>query len=85
MSDSDIFNSCRFVNLMEGNIWIESEGLGKGSTAIFFVKLGFPSRLNGSRLPHMRVPAKLGQTKFPGLKVVVVDDNGFVMHAYLVI
>ncbi|CAI9274434.1 unnamed protein product [Lactuca saligna] len=66
----------RFVNLMEGNIWIESEGLGKGSTAIFFVKLGFPGRLNGSRLPHMRVPAKLGQTKFPGLKVVVVDDNG---------
>lgn len=66
----------RFVNLMEGNIWIESEGLGKGSTAIFFVKLGFPGRLNGSRLTHTRVPSKLGQTKFPGLKVVVVDDNG---------
>lgn len=66
----------RFVNLMEGNIWIESEGLGKGSTAIFFVKLGFPGRLNGSRLPHTRLPTKLAQSKFPGLKVLVVDDNG---------
>ncbi|XP_062172388.1 uncharacterized protein LOC133877942 isoform X1 [Alnus glutinosa] len=25
----------RFVNLMEGHIWLESEGLGKGSTASF--------------------------------------------------
>ncbi|GER24712.1 ethylene receptor [Striga asiatica] len=29
----------RFVNLMGGNIWIESEGLGKGSTFTFVVKL----------------------------------------------
>ncbi|XP_031287980.1 ethylene response sensor 1-like [Pistacia vera] len=30
----------RFVNLMGGHIWIESEGLNKGSTATFVVKLG---------------------------------------------
>lgn len=61
---------------MEGNILVESEGVGKGSTAIFYVKLGFPARLNESRLPHMRLPPKLGQTSFPGLKVLVIDDNG---------
>lgn len=66
----------RFVNLMEGNIWIESEGVGKGATAIFYVKLGFPARVNESRLPHMRIPPKLGQTSFTGLKVLVIDDNG---------
>nr|UPN65599.1 ethylene receptor [Lonicera macranthoides] len=30
----------RFVNLMGGHIWIESEGLGKGSTVAFIIKLG---------------------------------------------
>ncbi|KAJ0910225.1 putative histidine kinase response regulator and transcription factor RR-A-type family [Helianthus annuus] len=65
----------RFVNLMEGNIWIESEGAGKGSTAIFYVKLGYPPRLNESRLPYTRLLPKFGQT-FPGLKVIVIDDKG---------
>ncbi|XP_044493688.1 probable ethylene response sensor 1 isoform X2 [Mangifera indica] len=32
--------SRRFVNLMGGHIWIESEGLDKGSTVTFLVKLG---------------------------------------------
>ncbi|KAF6167376.1 hypothetical protein GIB67_020682 [Kingdonia uniflora] len=36
--------SKRFLSLMEGHIWIESEGLGKGSTATFFVKLGIAER-----------------------------------------
>uniref|UniRef100_A0A5B6ZDI1 Ethylene receptor n=1 Tax=Davidia involucrata TaxID=16924 RepID=A0A5B6ZDI1_DAVIN len=67
----------RFVNLMEGNIWIESEGLGKGCTAIFIVKLGIPERVNESKLPFVpMVPAIHGQTNFPGLKVLVMDDNG---------
>ncbi|URE33086.1 Ethylene receptor [Musa troglodytarum] len=30
----------RFVSLMEGQIWLESEGIGKGCTATFIVKLG---------------------------------------------
>lgn len=30
----------RFISLMEGHIWLESEGAGKGCTATFIVKLG---------------------------------------------
>ncbi|CAN4104349.1 unnamed protein product [Withania somnifera] len=65
----------RFVNLMEGHIWIESEGLGKGSTAIFMVKLVIPGRLNESKLRFM--PRLHMQMTFQGLKVLVMDDNGF--------
>ncbi|XVF79306.1 hypothetical protein PTKIN_Ptkin14bG0211000 [Pterospermum kingtungense] len=67
----------RFVNLMEGHIWIESEGLGKGCTAIFIVKLGIPERLNESKLSLMpKVLTNHGPTAFPGLKVLVMDENG---------
>ncbi|KAK8300147.1 hypothetical protein V6Z12_D05G368400 [Gossypium hirsutum] len=67
----------RFVNLMEGHIWIESEGLGKGCTAILIVKLGMPERVNESKLPYMpKMPTNHGQTAFPGLKVLVMDENG---------
>ncbi|MBA0579989.1 ethylene receptor isoform X2 [Gossypium raimondii] len=67
----------RFVNLMEGHIWIESEGLGKGCTAIFMVKLGIPERSNEPKLPFMpKVPTNHGPTAFPGLKVLVMDENG---------
>ncbi|KAI3457561.1 hypothetical protein Pfo_014224 [Paulownia fortunei] len=66
----------RFVNLMEGNIFIESEGLGRGSTAIFIVKLGIPGRSNESKLPFVH-KGQGNQVKpnFSGLKVVVMDDN----------
>ncbi|XP_022749358.1 ethylene receptor-like isoform X2 [Durio zibethinus] len=68
----------RFVNLMEGHIWIESEGLGKGCTAIFIVKLGIPGCLNESKLPIMpRMSTTIhSQIAFPGLKVLVMDENG---------
>ncbi|KAF6134199.1 hypothetical protein GIB67_013596 [Kingdonia uniflora] len=36
--------SKRFLSLMEGHIWIESEGLGKGCTATFLVKIGIAER-----------------------------------------
>ncbi|KAL2472748.1 Ethylene receptor 1 [Forsythia ovata] len=69
--------SKRFVNLMEGHIWIESEGLGKGSTAIFVVKLGIPGRSHESILPFVpKVPENRVPTKFLGLKVVLMDENG---------
>lgn len=62
---------------MEGHIWIESEGVGKGSTAIFIVKLGIPGRLNESKLPFTAgLPANHMQMTFQGLKVLVMDDNG---------
>ncbi|KAK4342174.1 hypothetical protein RND71_037990 [Anisodus tanguticus] len=67
----------RFVNLMEGHIWIESEGLGKGSTAIFIVKLAIPGRTE-SKLPFMpKLPSNHMQQTSKGLKVLVMDDNGF--------
>ncbi|KAK0581056.1 hypothetical protein LWI29_009410 [Acer saccharum] len=37
--------SRRFVNLMGGHMWIESEGLDKGSTVTFLVKLGICNNL----------------------------------------
>lgn len=66
----------RFVNLMEGQIWVESEGIGRGSTAVFFVKLGIPSRSNESKLSILQKGAG-NQVKpiFSGLKVIVMDDN----------
>lgn len=67
----------RFVNLMEGNIWIESEGLGKGCTAIFVVKLGSPERSNGAMVPFASRPlVNHIQSSFGGLKVLIMDENG---------
>ncbi|KAG6434521.1 hypothetical protein SASPL_106158 [Salvia splendens] len=66
----------RFVNLMEGHIWIESDGPGRGSTVIFIVKLGIPARLNESKLPFLhKAPGNQIELNFSGLKVVVMDDN----------
>ncbi|PIA33023.1 hypothetical protein AQUCO_04200042v1 [Aquilegia coerulea] len=69
--------SKRFINLMEGNIWIESEGLAKGCTAIFIVKLRIADNLSYSE--HRLLPtaqANHCQANFLGLKVLVMDDNG---------
>lgn len=71
----------RFVNLMEGHIWVESDGPGRGSTAIFIVKLGTPGRLNDSKVPFVQKgPGNQAKPNFSsGLKVVVMDDNRFVI------
>ncbi|XP_021728671.1 ethylene receptor-like [Chenopodium quinoa] len=67
----------RFVSLMEGSIWIESEGLGKGCTAVFVVKLGSPDRSNGAVVPFAPNPlANHIQSSFSGLKVLIMDENG---------
>ncbi|KGN61222.1 hypothetical protein Csa_006113 [Cucumis sativus] len=67
----------RFVNLMEGHIWLESEGLGKGCTATFIVKLGIAEQSNESKLPFTsKIHENSIHTSFPGLKVLVMDDNG---------
>ncbi|KAF8392645.1 hypothetical protein HHK36_022994 [Tetracentron sinense] len=44
----------RFVNLMEGQIWIESDGLDKGCTATFVVKLGVCNNPNESSAQQPR-------------------------------
>ncbi|XP_031485646.1 ethylene receptor-like [Nymphaea colorata] len=68
----------RFVTLMGGQIWLESEGLGKGSTAIFIVKLGISQNSNEclsqivSRTPLNFRPDKAR------LQVLGADDNDVV-------
>ena len=70
-------DSIRFVNLMGGHIWVESEGIGKGSTAVFIVKLGIPESSNEYKLPFLpKMAVNHSQINFPGLKVLVMDDNG---------
>ncbi|KAL6570567.1 mitochondrial 2-enoyl thioester reductase [Orobanche gracilis] len=53
----------RFVNLMEWHIWIESEGVGRGSIGIFIVKLGFSGRSNESKLPIIHSHVESFQAK----------------------
>uniref|UniRef100_A0A0A9GPE7 histidine kinase n=1 Tax=Arundo donax TaxID=35708 RepID=A0A0A9GPE7_ARUDO len=36
----------RFVSLMEGHVWVDSEGVGKGCTATFVAKLGVCENTN---------------------------------------
>lgn len=77
-----VFCMIRFVNLMEGHIWVESEGIGRGSTATFIVKLGIPAHLNESKLPFLhRGSGNQLKSNFSGLKVVVMDDNRLVINA----
>ncbi|GLU07337.1 hypothetical protein SLE2022_242990 [Rubroshorea leprosula] len=47
----------RFVNLMGGHIWIESEGLDKGSTVTFLVKLGICNNPNDPSCPQVATQA----------------------------
>lgn len=64
----------RFVNLMEGHIWIESQGLGKGSTVTFIVKLQVSDQMpETSQNGPLLLPAS--RTDVDGLKVLVIDDN----------
>ncbi|XP_054823202.1 ethylene response sensor 1-like [Prosopis cineraria] len=41
----------RFVQLMEGDMWVESEGIGKGTTNTFTVKLGICGNPDASEHP----------------------------------
>ncbi|GJM94653.1 hypothetical protein PR202_ga11320 [Eleusine coracana subsp. coracana] len=52
--------SKRFVGLMQGNIWLQSEGVGKGCTTTFFVKLGIADKPNAI-LQRIAPPVKPNQ------------------------
>nr|CAB3463990.1 unnamed protein product [Digitaria exilis] len=56
--------SRRFVTLMQGNIWLESEGAGKGCTVTFFVKLGLSDKPNANlrRIGHPVQPKQGADT-----------------------
>ncbi|KAL6607811.1 hypothetical protein ACP70R_040874 [Stipagrostis hirtigluma subsp. patula] len=63
----------RFVDLMQGNIWLESEGAGKGCTVTFFVKLGICEKPNANLL-RIAPPAQPKQgTAGPDASIVDGD------------
>ncbi|KAA8549132.1 hypothetical protein F0562_000816 [Nyssa sinensis] len=67
----------RFVNLMKGHIWIESEGIDKGSTVIFIVELGICSNQNESTVQQVapRVRTNQGSADLIRHKPLVKDDD----------
>ncbi|KAG9456709.1 hypothetical protein H6P81_001217 [Aristolochia fimbriata] len=69
----------RFVNLMDGHIWIESEGPGKGCTATFVVKLGIGDVLNESSQQVIpRVRSDHNGVDFAGPRALSKDENGVI-------
>lgn len=64
---------------MGGEIWVESEGVGKGTTVTFIVKLGLPEKPSEQDRQIAPSPASVHlRTDFSGVKVLVTDDNGYV-------
>ncbi|OAY68625.1 putative ethylene response sensor 1, partial [Ananas comosus] len=76
----------RFVTLMEGHIWLESEGIGKGCTATFVVKLGicdtpnlYQQQQEQQQLQQQMMPAAWPrghrEADFPGPKAHPQDEK----------
>ncbi|XP_022770869.1 ethylene response sensor 1-like [Durio zibethinus] len=67
----------RFVNLMGGHIWMESEGLGKGSRATFLVKLGICNNPNDSSIHQVssNIRAYHGSADLTGQKPILRDSD----------
>lgn len=64
---------------MDGHIWIESEGVGKGSIVTFIVKLNVPeppSHLSIQIAPTSHSSGSQSRVDLSGIKVLVTDDNG---------
>ncbi|MBA0805357.1 hypothetical protein Gohar_004879, partial [Gossypium harknessii] len=69
----------RFVNLMGGHIWLESEGVNKGSTATFLIRLGICNNPNDALIrPQVssRVRAYHGSADLSGQKPILREDDG---------
>lgn len=59
---------------------MESEGVGKGTTVRFGVKLGLPEKPSETDRQIAPSPASVHlRTDFSGVKVLVTDDNGYVV------
>jgi len=66
----------RFVNLMGGQIWIESEGPDKGCIATFVVKLGICSNPNDPLALQVAARGHLSESaEFIGNKQMFKDNN----------
>lgn len=64
----------KFVQLMNGHIWIESEGLNRGSVVTFIIRLQEQSTSAKERDRPSREDL-LNKEDLKGLKVLVTDDN----------
>ncbi|EFJ33436.1 hypothetical protein SELMODRAFT_84824 [Selaginella moellendorffii] len=64
--------SKKFVELMNGSISITSEGLDKGSTCRFYVRVSVVSEMEQV---HMILSPKAPGDNFHSLKILAVDDN----------
>lgn len=62
------------LQLMNGHIWIESEGLNRGSVVTFIVRLQVQSDSSKERGRPSR-EEQLNKEDLKGLKVLVTDDN----------
>lgn len=62
------------IQLMNGHIWIESEGIGKGSVVTFIVRLQLQSTSASERERGSREEQQ-NRSDLKGLKVLVTDDN----------
>ncbi|KAG0569558.1 hypothetical protein KC19_6G099400 [Ceratodon purpureus] len=66
--------SRKFVELMGGKIWLESEGLGKGTRCKMYITVGIYH--DRKQAPLQESPKRsLTPTELTGLQVMVVDDN----------
>ncbi|URD81081.1 hypothetical protein MUK42_02285, partial [Musa troglodytarum] len=69
----------RYVSLMQGHIWLESEGIGKGCMATFVVKLGICENPDGSQQKIVPLPwAKHGQEDTSSSRGMPKDPKAFI-------
>jgi PAS domain S-box-containing protein len=60
----------RLVEMMEGNVWVESE---EGNGSIFHFTIRVPTSLNGESQPRKYIRGKIPELQ--GKRVLLVDDN----------
>lgn len=61
---------------MDGHIWIESEGVGRGSIVTFIVKLNVPEDNHPQIAPTSQPSGSQSRESFSGVRILVTDDNG---------
>lgn len=69
----------RFVNLMKGHIWVQSDGPGRGTSVTYVVRVGLPEKDKIEKIKGAGSGAQSAvaskSTDLAGVKVLVTDDN----------
>ncbi|CAL9103057.1 unnamed protein product [Musa acuminata var. zebrina] len=68
----------RYVSLMQGHIWVESDGIGKGCTATFVVRLRLCENPDGSQQKILPLPWKKQRQKFSSSRGMPTDPGGLI-------